>query len=335
MSLQYRATAPNHAITLTRSILNAYPRGEIERRVRRIVRSVRFELLEREGAMRILGPDMSYHGADPCLLAGLQTLRAGLTSDDVFDFRSRRPNFDLCLEDSWSGYFIAEHAPAKQDLILIHLDHHTDMMATLLERSEHGLGNPATGESFDPASSSDWQTAIHSGCVSIGNFVTPLYYLDGSTHVRHLNNFATSTHRLYNVTRESCRYDLIPDRVFAGIRKKTGGWDRSAGTYLGGPDARSVLHELPPGHVVVHIDLDYFINDFNGNPGDAAPACEVAPRSSALHKMERFFTALDDAGVSVAQWIVATSPGFCSARHWDWLLSEIGRRVEQIRSPPE
>jgi hypothetical protein len=334
MSLQDHATAGSNAIALSQSILNVHSREAIEQQIRRIVRAVRFELLERDGAVRILGPDMSYHSADPHLFEGSQTLRPGMTSDDVFHFRSRRANFDLCLEDSWSGYFIAEHASVDQDLVLIHLDHHTDMMPTLLERSGQGLVNPVTGEGFDPAASADWQSTIQSGCVSIGNFVTPLYYLGGSTHVRHLNNFATSTHRLYNVTRESCRYELIPDRMFAGIRKKTADWGNSAGTYLGGIDAVKVLRELPAGRVVVHIDLDYFINDFNGNPWDSGLPAKAILRSQALRKMDCFFTALQGTGATVEQWIVATSPGFCSAEHWDWLLTEIGRRVEQTRSPP-
>jgi len=250
---------------------------------------------------------------------------------DICSYRSSRNLFDLCLEDSWSGYFIADHlrclAP-QEDIVLIHLDDHTDMMPTLLARHGDDLMDLAAGRTFDPARREDWETAIRSGSVSIGNFLTPLYYSANNVHVLHLNNSPDSGYQPQYVSRESRRYDLIPTEVFAGVEKRGPGTGGHAGTYVGGADAASLLRSVPPGRVLVHIDLDYFINDFNGNVGQHREIADSDLVFAAWQKMNAFFDALNTFVPSVERWIIATSPGFCSARHWRWLLRELEVRIE-------
>jgi hypothetical protein len=131
------------------------------------------------------------------------------------------------------------------------------------------------------------------------------------------------------VTQASCSYALIPDREFAGIRKKNGDWNDSSGTYRGGADVQRVLQDIPAGRIIVHIDLDYFINDFNGNIGtNFLPASEGLP-IEARRKMDRFFDGMRAANPIVDRWVIATSPGFCSAYHWENALSELDRRIEE------
>ena len=314
--------------------MRRHGRAVTEQTLARIVRSTRVKLDEHAGGFRILGPDTPYHAVDPHLASIAGRFDAGLSPSQIATYRAERGPFDLCFEDSWSGYFVANALAAaggQDDVTLIHLDHHTDMMSTLLELSGNELVDPALNSPFSPASASDWEKSIESGCIGIGSFVTALYYLPGKLHVRHLNDFKASTYARYPVVRVACGYPLIPDRMFAGIRKLPARLDDriddALGSYLGGTDARRVLDSMPPGRVLVHIDLDYFINDFNGNPGPAQVNSPADKKRQAQWKMDRFFAALSDRIPRVERWIIATSPGFCSAVHWDWLLGVLEERI--------
>jgi hypothetical protein len=251
---------------------------------------------------------------------------------DVLSYRSSARWFDLYFEDSWTGYFIAkrfqEQSP-RQDLVLIHLDDHTDMMPTLLCRSSERLIDPTTRVTFDPTLSNDWHAAIYSGAVNIGNYITPLYYSGRKIHVRHINN-STERTQLFPVSRESCRYDLIPDKHFAAIGVSCSCQKEDAGTYLAGSSPEVVLDSTPQGWTLVHIDLDYFINDFNGASRGENYIPDPTLHTVARAKINRFFQALAKLNPTVDRWMIGTSPGFCSAYHWEWLLSEIEKGIQEF-----
>lgn len=329
-----RVKPKGNPIPLNPYLLRSRGSKAAERDIRQIVRSVRFELLEQECAIRLVGPDMSYHNADPYLQETLKTFGESMVLGDILSYKLREDLFDLCFEDSWTGYFISDHLDRlhpQEDLVLIHVDDHTDMMPTLLTRCGTTLIDPTTNRIFDPARNEDWEAAIYSGCISIGNFMTPLFYSGHKVHVRHLNNGANDNYLIRNVTRDDCRYEFIPDKKFAALCKSDSLWENSAGTYLAGSSPKKILHAIPRGRVIVHIDLDYFINDFNGNSGGQ----HQIPCHNSIHaarrKINRFFEALHMPAPSVDRWIVATSPGFCSAYHWDWLLAAIRKGIENFR----
>jgi hypothetical protein len=307
-------------------------RARIHRRLQRIVGSVEFEIASDHSAFRILGPAVPYHSLDPCLAIGLAKLPNAPSRAEIVNYRRHTPAFDLCLEDSWSGYFVAKwlkESSIDNDIVLLHLDHHTDMMPLLLQRHATLLIDPTDDEALDVHSAGAWEKAIAAGSIGIGTFMTALFYLRNRLHVRHINNYTSSDYTTYDVIREEQSYLEIPDRRFAVVRKKRR--DGSAvGTYRGGSDPSSVISDLPDGRIAVHIDLDYLINDFNGNPSAAEWVPDPSQRDVAAAKLESFFEALTPAAARVERWIVATSPGFCSGYHWSWLLARIQRGIERI-----
>jgi hypothetical protein len=320
------------SIRLNRSLLNIQGLERVAKELRSIIRSVRFEILEPEGILHLLGPDTRYHQIDPHLPKALGLLRENMSVSDILSYKIRTPCFDLYLEDSWSGYFISEEFGKKSstdDLIVIHLDDHMDMMPTLLAVSGQTMTNPTTGEVFDPTDVRSWETAIHAGCVSIGNFITPLYYSGQPVHVRHINN--AGGQESWDVVRSGCRYELIPDIEFAALGRSKDNGDKIVGTYVGGSSAENVLRDIPSGHVVVHIDLDYFINDFNGNATTRYHCNDRKLQREADGKIKAFFEALRVHSVRVHRWMVATSPGFCSGFHWDRLLTQIREGIDRVK----
>jgi hypothetical protein len=326
---------PKHAggnvIPLNARLIDRCDRREIEKAIREIVRNVRFEFLEQECAIRLLGPDMYYHAFDPYLPAALKRFDSRIDVDDILSYRSQGDLFDLCFEDSWSGYLIADELSRtrhKDHLVIIHLDDHTDMMSTLLEFSHEGaLVDPTTGKPFDPKSPASWEASIYSGSVSIGCFVTPFYFGDWRTHVRHLNNAAGEPTRSCGVIKRPSGYGLIPRKRFAAVQLGHANEATNAGSYVVSSDCEEILDTLPCGRVIVHVDLDYLINDFNGNPGDRTYIPTPAVIEKGRRKLNHFFDALHARPVNVERWIIATSPGFCSACHWERLLNAFTEKI--------
>ena len=318
-------------IRLDPRVVEACPPGALDETIRRTLGSVQYEFVPDACAIRLLGPDMRYHELDRDLQATLHTIRADMSTADILPYLVRRQRFDLCLEDSWSGYFIADRVRKRpQDLVVIHVDDHMDMMPTLLVVDDGRLICPESGMHFDPDDPRHWVSAIQSGCVGIGNFLTPLCYADRKVHVRHLNNATSDTLSRWDIHRHRLRYPQIPDLDFAGIGSGPDGADSLAGSYMGGSCPEAVLRDLPAGAVIVHIDLDWFINDFNGNASQAGRVADDAAVALAHRKVTDLFAAVDCLRSRIEGWIVATSPGFCAAAHWPWLLDEIDRGIAQI-----
>ena len=330
----FRVPTGDHVIPVDRKLLDGLDRPQIERAIRKILRSVRFKFLEREGAIRLLGPDMYYHALDPSLTPVLARFDPPLTVHDILAYHAAGDLFDLCFEDSWSGWAIAEHlrhSPKEEDLVLIHLDDHRDAMSTLLECSEDGgLIEPSTRQRFDPEMPEAWETAIAYGSVGIGSFITPFYFGGRRTHVRHLNNAGTSGHQC-SVISKPCSFELIPGRRFAAVQFAAMNEAANSGSYVVSSHCDELLEALPRGRVIVHVDLDFLINDFNGNAREGAIVPCAAFAQAARHKIDHFFQALHARRVKVDSWIIATSPGFCSALHWDWMLKALTEKIDAFR----
>lgn len=323
-------------IPLSPSFLSLHGREQTEHILRSILKSVKYELVEKENAFYLCGPETSYHCVDRYLAKALGQCGESLSQADIASYKCSKKSFDLCFEDCWSGFFIADYLRdlgKNQDLVILHLDDHADMMPTLLERSGEGLTNPATGFSFDPSKRGDWESAIEFGTVSIGNFITPLYYSGHNIHVRHLANSIARSHELRNVVRDSRCYELIPNRQFAAIRTVESDMGEGAGTCLTTTIADEALEDIPVGRILVHIDLDYFVYDFDGStrPEDYTP--DPVLMVDARLKMDRFFASLRRFMPRVDRWFIATSPGFCSAYHWNDLLAELEKRIKQFEEP--
>jgi hypothetical protein len=254
-----------------------------------------------------------------------------LSNADYANFRAHLEKYDICLEDSWSGYFVARRLAERrtsEPLVLIHLDDHTDMMSTLLSLGSDGLRDPQTGRCFDPANPADWSSAIRSGAISIGSWLTALYYLDQAVHVRHL----THGHNCLDdgahvVVPRTIAASGLPRARFVAIERQSGSTGSSLGTYWSSSDPIALFDRLPKGRVMVHADLDYFVNDYNGNVGARPEISAERLRKRGRARLDAFLEALGRHGISVERWLVSTSPGFCSVRHWHMLLTALAKAI--------
>lgn len=307
----------------------------VEKQLQDFARSTQIEIDQEELRLTLCGTNLEHHNADPYLNQTNSTLLSILNKNQYGEYRKKKPNYDLCMEDSWSGFFIAQCISTwkKPDpIILLHLDDHTDMMDTLLLSTSEGLIDPGYNQLFNPAIPSHWLSAIQSGAIGIGSFVTALYYLPNVLHVLHLNHNPQRDYQIYSIAKRLAHHPLLPHAQFASIEKHDKAIENHLGTYKNSIDPEKLLQQIPNGRVIVHIDLDYFINDYNGNLGQTPELDIDAFQSRAEDRMDKFFNALADTNIAIERWIIATSPGFCSARHWDWILASLSERIKNINT---
>jgi hypothetical protein len=294
-------------------------------------RSTRVKINQEHMRLMLCGTDLAHHAADPHLFDSFHMPPVKVCDDEYAEFHVQLSDYDLCMEDSWTGYLVSRHLTEQniqEPLVFIHLDDHTDMMSTLLARVSNRLMDPEICKCFDPRIPTDWEAAIRSGSVGIGSFVTALYYLPQPVHVIHLNHFSDSLYKRSYISHRTITHPLLPHAHFTTIQKQSHKLSGRLGTYIGGSNVQRLLNSIPRGHVIVHIDLDYFINDYNGNVG-TVPAQSVAElHDNATILMTAFFEALFRTGVTVERWVIATSPGFCSSRHWRWFLDELSSQIK-------
>lgn len=300
-----------------------------------LARSTAIHVDERKRRLFLCGTNLDHHSADPSLYQFADTLPVSVRKDQFGIFYTHLPCYDLCLEDSWTGYFLSsclQHSLSRDPIVLIHLDDHTDMMSTLLVQHQDGLYDPGSDRFFNPGHPNDWRFAITGGAIGIGSFVTALYYLENPLHVIHLNHINTTCGHSQWVNKSSKSHAFLPDIQFADIEKTERNSPNALGTYISGKVASNLLEEIPNGRVFVHIDLDYFINDYNGNVGASPPKSEVELRKDAEYLMAAFFESLSVSGRPIERWMIATSPGFCSSKHWGWLLDRLQHEIRKVES---
>ena len=317
--------------------------AEIRDAVLPLIRSNIYRVDPRKKAIEIDGPDVSHHVIDPDLEIGLRWLGIGSDAASRLNFSDERQRLSLALEDSWCGMFLARHLATLRDdepLTIIHLDDHTDMMSTLLtvESDADGslaLQDPLSGAAFDPASPTDWHSAIASGAISIGSFLTPFFALDRIVEVFHLKADLEKAES-FRVAPQAAGHELLAGYRFHAIHlaASAAGADPKC-LYRRSNDAHELLaHLAKDRRAAIHIDLDYFLNDFNGNAWQVGEINMVATRSCALERLDHFFSALDRSGAAIACWMIGVSPGFCSARHWRFLIEQIERRITDLEATP-
>jgi hypothetical protein len=290
-----------------------------------LIRSNHFSIDMPNNNVLIEGPDTSYHKIDPFLQDGLCALDVPTNYKEIGQFYRIGNHLDLCFEDSWCGLFIANHIRTLETdipLTIIHLDDHTDMMSTLLLYDE-GLFDPISQQAFAPDNPRHWPMAIESGAVGIGSFLTPFFSLRRSVHIRHLKA-DTGSLKTFKVGNTVCHQHLLKELPFFDISlQEVPEASDAMNTYQITGNAERLFDNIAEGSVIVHIDLDYFINDFNGNAFQGSYLPSKNSLETAERRMKTFFTTLRKSGVKVDRWMIATSPGFCSGIHWHVLLEKL------------
>lgn len=230
-----------------------------------------------------------------------------------------------CLYDTWSlltwSEWVARTRPAKGDRItILHVDDHRDLMSPRLAIEVQGCVDLITGKPFDVRDPASVHSACDSGAIGMGSFLTPFLLAFPNCDVRHLcqppkivGTFDWTFHAALE------RDDLLrpgADRPAIELHPAKG---TGMGRYRATNNLDSWLADIGNGPVLLHVDMDYFNNRYDGD-GDWIDRMRRhdPPLETVLSHVDDIAGALERAGLvdRIEDAAVAFSPGFFPAELW-------------------
>jgi hypothetical protein len=261
---------------------------------------------------------------------------------------SRPQGWQISLNDSWTIYswsrWLTESVPTHAlpaSLTVLHLDDHDDLMAPRVLADGENFRDLITGSQIDLWRPETVEAAVRSGAIGIGSFMAPFFHQFKSVHVRHL----CSTE--YSKSRQGAHFVrpliILDDLIAPGSRRlglelrrlesEADAVHQQTHPYLVTDDLSSWLEGLPEGPVLIHIDMDYFNNRFNGDSDwvDYGPKYDP-PLSDVLARIDAVFASLENSKVTerVVDLAVGLSPGFFPAELWAPSIERIQSLVESL-----
>lgn len=300
--------------------------------------STAFEVAPNNSAVWLRGQDRTHHSIDPELGLWLQDWQLN-SLQGISCFHTRYRGCGVTFEDSWSGWLLAPRLASQEPLVVLHLDDHRDLMAPLLAQNTTGeLFNPVAQSVFEVGSQTDWALAIQTGVINIGTWLSALVLAritEGKiTHIRHLHPIGGSSSAcpLSQVDAEFPQNDLFPNHRFGQLRLQAKPATDAGSTFLASESLKEVMHDLPEGSIILHIDLDYFQNDFNGNLASSTIDDISALDQRCADVLSTVLTCVDDLGREIVDAAIATSPGFCAARRWHLMVDALTKSFQEWRN---
>ena len=293
-------------------------------------------------------PSSADYYVDPCIEEGLAWWQAGTGIADIHRQVSHTPRGQLSLIDSWTlfswSHWLADRrmrGEATNRVVILHVDDHTDLMTPRLILDKDNWRDAISGKEFDLREPTSVRSAILNGAIGVGSFMAPFIHNIPFVHLRHLSQTAPD---------EALQdFSLVPKHLAdtilnIGASRPAVGINRdlieapkeqvSATTkhYRFTRQLDAWLGDLPDAPVLLHVDMDYFNNRYNGDSEWNARGQRHDPKSSEIMlAIDAVFKAINDSGVTsrIENVTVALSPGFFPAELW---AGSIGRMQEQLAS---
>ncbi|WP_375444403.1 hypothetical protein [uncultured Fibrella sp.] len=275
-------------------------------------------------------PNNITYFVDPDLQKGLSWWNKDLKPENIHQQYQRSPLYQLSLTDNWSLYSWSLWLQSKNnqastvDVIILHVDDHTDFMSPLLTKEGDIWADLITGNAFDINQPETVKAAVLSGAISVGSFIAPFFHGIRNITFRHLRNkyrtgIAESKTSLYpsltydQLLREGQLRPSISLKSFNSIGHRSVDYQVS-------DSATDWLSNLPKNiPVLLHIDMDYFNNRFDGDSDWQERVNKLDPTQDEISTQIRsLFSHLWQKveRSQVEDITVALSPGFFPAEYW-------------------
>jgi len=277
-----------------------------------------------------------YRYVDPRLSEGLSWWSKDLRYEHIAISRKRMGRILLSLNDTWTLSSWCEWLSRRSgncDVIILHVDDHKDLDAPRIFLSSDGWVDPINKAAIDLADSGSVVSAIESGAISMGSFLTPFLHYVPHADVRHLCQGPKCTGTLDS----NIKLETVPDSLldFNAVRPSV----KLEATTLQKPDTKGVsrhryrftdnLDAWLEGlnkqindndtALLLHIDMDYFCNRYDGD-SDALeyPRPLNPPLFQILTQIDEFTEALRCRSLLKCfdDIVIALSPGFFPAEFW-------------------
>ena len=297
-------------------------------------------LKERHWEIDLHWPGSTDRHVDPRLREGLRWWGGGVEPETMRLARRRDGGVARALFDSWTLHAWSEwafRARSGPDVapVILHVDDHQDTMSPRIFLRPDGWFDPLADQNISFDHPESVAAAIESGAIGMGSFMTLMLHRYPDAEVRQLCqppkvtgtrdwSFHATSERdtLLSPGAERPALDLVADVGAPG-----------PGRFRQTADLDEWLERLPKAPVLLHVDLDYFNNRYDGD-GDWAD--RVAKLDPTLDEVLARVNALADAltRARVGSWLedvtIAFSPGFFPAELWQPASDLLLRRVEGL-----
>ncbi|GLR45822.1 hypothetical protein GCM10007880_63400 [Mesorhizobium amorphae] len=297
-------------------------------------------LTERGWDIKLAWPGGADRHVDPRLAEGLSWWGGGVTLPTMVHAHRRRGKILSTLYDtwtlhSWSEWALSAYLTRDENLVVLHVDDHRD------------LGSPrlfgATGEWFDAITGNPCRVdnpdsirkAIQSGSIGMGSFMTPFLHSFPGTEVRHLcQPPKADVTRDFSIELTSVRDTLIDplrNRPAVSLGAEFAGKGHSRYRLTSNTD--DWLDDLGNRRILLHIDMDYFNNRYDGDTDwEKQGGCLDPSFDQILVKVDEVTSALSQrvGPEKLVDIVVAYSPGFFPAEYWAPATQRLMPGLERI-----
>jgi hypothetical protein len=296
-------------------------------------------------------PSQEDYYIDPDLLQGLAWWSEEYGNVDVGSIPfaiHKGTGFQLSLLDSWTIYSWSRwlkdnpnSSAQHNEITLLHVDDHDDMMVPRIIVTRDGWLNPILEAPFNIQDPESVEVAIKSGAIGIGSFIAPFVHHFPNLNIRHLCSTEYATERQgSNVVYPDWKIDdlLSPGSLRPALEvslKYNKLKDKRGSLYQVTDDLSDWLKDIPEGPILVHIDMDYFNNRFNGDSDwiDNGPKYDP-PLTAVLNRIDQVFKALKPLEIAskIVDFTIALSPGFFPSEMWPDSINRIKAHIHEMMS---
>ncbi|BCA58138.1 hypothetical protein [Sphingomonas sp. HMP6] len=228
--------------------------------------------------------------------------------------------YDTWTLPSWSEWADRAKPAANDPITILHIDDHRDLGSPRLVVDDDGFRDLITGRLFDVRDPSSVRSACESGAVGMGSFMTPFLWEFASCDVRHLGQAPKISETVdHAIERPTVVDDLLApgsERPAINLLQAS---SPGPGRFRATDDLSAWLEDIGPGPILLHVDMDYFNNRYDGDGDwpDRFPRLDP-PITEVLARIDAVAAALRQAGVvdRIVDAVVAYSPGFFPAEMW-------------------
>lgn len=242
--------------------------------------------------------------------------------------------YDTWTLPSWSAWLAQSGATRATELTVLHVDDHRDLGSPRLAIEAGGMIDLITGDAFDVWNPSSVLRACDSGAVGMGSFLTPFLAALPGCDVRQLGQPPKVTG---TVDAAFVQTTLTDDLLRPGAQRPAIRLDPAAGTgpgrYRTTGDLTDWLAGVTKGPILLHVDMDYFNNRYDGdNDWPNRHPRHDPPLDAVLRRIDEVTAAIRDAGLveSIVDAVVAFSPGFFPAEMWKPAEHRLRQGLEEL-----
>jgi hypothetical protein len=296
--------------------------------------------LDEQWCLTLYWPDGLDRHVDSQLQLGFEWWNEGVTRSTMVFARRRAERILTSLYDtwtlhSWSEWLARAGGRNTNTVTVLHVDDHRDLASPRIYLRNGEFEDAITGASVNLTQPESVRDAILSGALGMGSFLTPFLYKYPTVTVRHLcqpPKIALTQEYTFDRSKEPDTL-LRPDLFRPAIRLVPQTRSAGPGSYQVTSDVNHWLQALPDGPVLLHVDMDYFNNRYDGD-------CDWSKRPDAFDpSLETIFNKIDELvatlhdrrlGGRIEDIVISYSPGFFPAEFWREADSRIRSGLESI-----